>query len=96
VLGRKVGLAIYVALLVGASLTTAAAVVMGALPWPALLPLITARTPIRLVGLYLSHEEPRALDRAVRGSAGLHARFNLLLALGIALGPMVGWVHATL
>jgi 1,4-dihydroxy-2-naphthoate octaprenyltransferase len=95
-LGRSAGLVIYSALLIGAYASVAGAVALGLLPWTALLPLITLRTPIRLVNLYRSVEEPRPLNAGVRGSAGLHARFGLLLALGIALAPLIGWQPSAL
>jgi 1,4-dihydroxy-2-naphthoate octaprenyltransferase len=90
-LGRRMGMAIFGGLLAGAFFIVAGAVATGALPATALLPLITLRTPVRLVRLYHSTEGPRALNAGVRGSAGLHARFGLLLALGISLGPLAGW-----
>jgi hypothetical protein len=55
--------------------------------------MVCAPMPIRLVQLYRSTSEPRPLNAGVRGSAALHARFGLLFALGIALGPLIGW-HA--
>ena len=45
----------------------------------------------RLVQLYRSTSDPRSLNAGVRGSAALHARFGLLFALGIALGPLIHW-----
>jgi len=91
VLGRRVGLVLYAALLAGAYAIPVAAVASGSLPYTALVSLLTAPLPVKLVRLYLSTEEPRPLNAGVRGSAALHARFGLLLAGGIALGPAVGW-----
>jgi 1,4-dihydroxy-2-naphthoate octaprenyltransferase len=91
VLGRRVGLVIYAALLVGAFVFVVVAVALGWLPLTALLPLVVAPMPVKLVRLYLSTSEPRPLNAGVRGSAALHARFGLLFALGIALGPLIGW-----
>src|SRR2546430_12561520 len=45
------------------------------------------RSPLKLVQLYRSFQEPRSLDAGVRGSAKLHGRFGLLLVIGIACGP---------
>lgn len=91
VLGRRIGLGIYTILLGGAFATTMLGAALGWLPVTALVPLVTFRTPLRLVRLYQSTQEPRSLDAGVRGSAGLHARFGLLLALGVALGAVIGW-----
>jgi 1,4-dihydroxy-2-naphthoate polyprenyltransferase len=92
-LGRNAGLMIYIALLVGAFVSVLLAVGLGSLPVTSLIVIITAPVPVRLVQLYRSTEEPRPLNAGVRGSAALHARFGLLLALGIACGPLIGW-HA--
>ncbi|MBM2810886.1 MAG: 1,4-dihydroxy-2-naphthoate octaprenyltransferase [Chloroflexi bacterium] len=89
VLGRPTALGMYILLLAGAFVSTILAVLIGALPVTALLPILTVRTPLRLVRLYRSTLEPRPLNAGVRGSAGLHARYGLLLALGIALGTLI-------
>ena len=91
VLGRRAGLVVYATLLSGAFVTPPLAVVLGFLPITALLPLITIPAPFHLVQLYRSTDAPRSLDAGVRGSAGLHARFGLLLALGVSLGATIGW-----
>ena len=75
----------------GAYLIAAAAVASRTLPITALLPFVTLPMPVRLVRLYTTTEEPSRLNAGVRGSAALHARFGLLFALGIALGPILGW-----
>lgn len=90
-LGRNAGLVIYGALLGGAFIAPILGAGLGFLPVTAVLPLVTLRAPTQLVQLYRSEEAPRSLDAGVRGTAGLHARFGLLLAVGIALGPIVGW-----
>jgi 1,4-dihydroxy-2-naphthoate octaprenyltransferase len=90
VLGRTAGMSIYAALVAGAFILVIAAVALRILPVTALLPLLTIPMPIRLVRLYASTEDPTRLNAGVRGSAALHARFGLLFALGIALGPIVG------
>jgi len=91
VLGRKAGLGVFVALVAGAYVVATAAVALGFLPLSALLPLLTIPMPFRLVRLYAATEEPSRLNAGVRGSAALHARFGLLFASGIALGPLLGW-----
>ena len=91
VLGRRAGLGSLVALLAAAYVITVGAVMLRYLPVTALLPLITLPMPPRIIRLYTSTEEPSQLNAGVRGSAALHARFGLLLALGIALGPLVAW-----
>lgn len=91
VLGRSAGLGIYAALFGGAFGSTIAGIGVGSLPLSALLSLLTAPMPLRLVRLYRSTEDPQRLNAGVRGSAALHARFGLLFAAGIALGPLLGW-----
>jgi 1,4-dihydroxy-2-naphthoate octaprenyltransferase len=91
VLGRGAGLGVFIALVGGAYAITAAAVFLRYLPATALLPLITLLMPIKLVRLYRVTADPDRLNAGVRGSAALHARFGLLFALGIALGPLIGW-----
>jgi 1,4-dihydroxy-2-naphthoate octaprenyltransferase len=93
-LGRRTGLAIYTTLLAGAYVICAAAVAFASLPFTALIVLLTAPLPVKLVRLYASTEDPRTLNAGVRGSAALHARFGLLFAGGIALGPLIGWQAA--
>lgn len=90
VAGRRPAAVVYVVLVVGAFTTTPAAIVVGELPFTAALPLSTVIFVPRLLRLLWQVDGPAALNPAVRGSAGLHARFGLLLALGIALGPLVG------
>jgi 1,4-dihydroxy-2-naphthoate octaprenyltransferase len=89
VFGRSAGIGFFVALLVGAYASVVLAVVLRFLPATALLPMLTLTVPGRLVQLYRSTENPTALNAGVRGTAALHARFNLLLAVGIALGPLL-------
>ena len=91
VFGRGAGLGVFVALVAGAYLIVVVAVVLRDLPFTALFPLVTLSMPLRIVRLYTTTDEPSRLNAGVRGSAALHARFGLLFALGIALGPFVGW-----
>ncbi len=91
VLGRRAGLGVFIALVATAYLVVGAAILLGYLPATSVLPFITLAMPVRLVHLYASTEAPSHLNAGVRGSAALHARFGLLFALGIALGPLVGW-----
>src|SRR6266542_1745636 len=89
VFGRRAGLAIFVALVGGAYVFAAISVLLRLLPATALLPFITLPMPVNILRLYASTEEPARLNAGVRGSAALHARFGLLFALGIALGPLI-------
>ncbi|MPZ14435.1 MAG: 1,4-dihydroxy-2-naphthoate polyprenyltransferase [Chloroflexi bacterium] len=91
VLGRRTGLVVFCLLFGVAYLSVVAAAATGILPQSAIISIATVRTPMRLVRQFLATEEPRQLHACVRGSAGLHARFGLLLATGIALGPVLGW-----
>lgn len=91
VVGKTTALAIYAFLMLGAFLATAAGVALLALPPTALLVLVVAPSVGPLVRLYRATAESAMLDRGVRGSAALHARFGLLLAGGLGLGPLAGW-----
>ena len=96
VFGRRVGLSIFAGLVAGAYVFVAAAVLLRYLPPTALLPFVTLPMPVRIVRLYASTHQPTLLNAGVRGCAALHARFGLLFALGIALGPLTGWQPAAL
>ncbi len=88
-LGRRAGIGIFALLLGGAYVGAIVATLLRVLPPTALLPLVTIPIAPRLVQLFLSTDDPRTLNAAVRGSAALHARFGLLFALGIAVGPFL-------
>ncbi|MBI4212776.1 MAG: 1,4-dihydroxy-2-naphthoate polyprenyltransferase [Chloroflexi bacterium] len=88
--GRKTAALLYAALLTAAFASTVAAVAAAKLPLTALLPLATLGSAARLIRLFHTKEGPETLNPGVRGSAALHARFGLLLALGIGLGPAIG------
>jgi 1,4-dihydroxy-2-naphthoate octaprenyltransferase len=88
-LGRSAGITILAFLLGGAYVGVIAAVALQALPPTALLPLVTLAIPRRLVRLYQTTDDPRALNAGVRGTAALHGRFGLLFAVGIAIWPLV-------
>ena len=72
--------ATYVSLIVG--------VVVQRLPWPSLVALITAPLALSLRRLVHTETRPDALAPGVPRAAGLHLRFGLLLALGIALAAV--------
>lgn len=88
--GKSAAVGVYAALVGGAFVATGAAVALREIPPTALLVFFTTAHPVRLYrGLQAAHGP--ALNPVVRGSAALHARFGLLLALGIAFGPAAGW-----
>ncbi len=89
VIGRTPAVMIYALLVFGAYVSTAVASGIHSLPPTALLVFATAATPLSLVRSLRAGEGPAELNPAVRGSAALHARFGLLLGLGISLAPLV-------
>ncbi len=91
-LGRGAGIGIFALLLGGAYAGVIVAVLLRVLPVTALLPLATIPIPPRLVRLFRGTEDPRTLNAGVRGAAALHGRFGVLLALGIALAPVLARV----
>jgi 1,4-dihydroxy-2-naphthoate octaprenyltransferase len=92
VAGKPTATVLYAVLVLGAYAATAAAIVIGRLPPTAILSFFTAASAVRLIRGLATGDGPAALNPIVRGSAGLHARFGLLHALGIAVAPLTGWL----
>jgi 1,4-dihydroxy-2-naphthoate octaprenyltransferase len=75
----------------GAYALIIAGVVLGALPWLALLTLVTvgrARDELRIV---FNENEPEKLNLAVLRSAQLHLEFGLVLFAAILVAWLFGW-----
>ncbi|HXH23541.1 MAG TPA: 1,4-dihydroxy-2-naphthoate octaprenyltransferase [Dehalococcoidia bacterium] len=84
VLGRPAADYVYVALTASPFGVVPACVVLGQLPPESLLSLLAAPFAV-LAARALREREAAALNALVRGTAGLHMRFGLLLAAGLAL-----------
>lgn len=75
-------------LLAGTYLSLIVGVAIQRLPWPGLLAVVTLPLALRLRALVHSQTRPESLAPGVRQAAGLHLRFGLLLALGIAVAAL--------
>jgi 1,4-dihydroxy-2-naphthoate polyprenyltransferase len=79
------------ALLIGAAYVALLVVVLiGAASWPALLAGVTLPAAIGLVRLAQRTEKPKALNLVLLKTAMLHMRFGFFLAIGLAIGLLVG------
>jgi 1,4-dihydroxy-2-naphthoate polyprenyltransferase len=74
-------------LLAGAYVSLVVAVAVGALPWPALAALVTAPLARPIVTVVRTAVNPRKLNLALIGSAGLHMKFGAVLTAGL----LVNW-----
>ncbi len=72
-------------LLAGAYLMLVLAVALGALPWPALIALITIPAAIPIARICAAGGDPRKLNMALVRSAQLHMRFGLVLSVGLGI-----------
>jgi len=81
--GRRAANRELVLLYAGAYGTIVLAVILGALPWPALATLLTIGQAWSNLRIALSETEPAALDLAVLGSAKLHLEFGILMLAAI-------------
>jgi 1,4-dihydroxy-2-naphthoate octaprenyltransferase len=89
-LGRRLATYEYLALLVATYASLVAAVAASAVPAAALVALVSVIWAVRLGKLALSTPDVRQLGPLVRGTAALHARFGLLVSLGLLLSLWVG------
>ena len=85
-LGRRGGRIEYVALLSAAYVTPVALVLGGHAGIAALLPLATGPLAVREMRRVLTREDGPSLNRALVGTARLHALFGALFAAGVAIG----------
>jgi 1,4-dihydroxy-2-naphthoate octaprenyltransferase len=83
ILGRSLGNLEFGVLLLGSYLALVVAVVTGAAPYPALVPLITLPVAVRLVRAAARLRDPLQLNRVLAGTALLHLQFGALLALSL-------------
>ncbi len=84
ILGRRASRLIYALLVAAAPAAVLIAVLTRGLPPTALVALLAAPFAVPILRLLRATDDPTRLNGAVRGSAALHARFGLLLALGIS------------
>src|SRR5204862_2526623 len=82
VLGKGAAVTVYDILLGVAFGATAIAAALRLLPPTSLIVFMTVALALRMAKLLGQGEGPALLNPAVRGSAMIHARFGLLLALG--------------
>ncbi|MFN8379970.1 MAG: 1,4-dihydroxy-2-naphthoate octaprenyltransferase [Anaerolineae bacterium] len=78
----------YAILVVGAYVLLALLVVLGVVPWPTLLVVVTLPQAWKLVQVVMTSNDTALLHRAQGGTAKLHGRFGLWL--------VVGWLAALL
>ncbi|HVB80290.1 MAG TPA: 1,4-dihydroxy-2-naphthoate octaprenyltransferase [Candidatus Binataceae bacterium] len=86
---RRAANAEMVALVGGAYVVTVGAAVVGVLPWPVLVTLLTAgraRSELKAI----EQIEPAKLHAAVLGAARLHLEFGMLLLVGILSASLLG------
>ncbi len=85
---RKANWEMY-ALLAGAYVTLVLGVAVGALPWPALIALVTAPAAAPIVRICAEGGNPKRLNLALMRSAQLHMRFGAVLALGLGVAVVL-------
>jgi 1,4-dihydroxy-2-naphthoate octaprenyltransferase len=88
-IGRRWANVEYYVLIGAAYLALVVAVAAGVAPWPALVALATVPMAWKAVRLAARTTNPRRLNFLLAGTALLHMRFGLLLALGLAVGLAV-------
>jgi len=88
-IGRRWANYEYYALIGAAYLALIAAVAARVAPPTALIALLTAPMAVKAVRLAARTTNPRRLNYLLAGTAMLHMRFGLLLALGLAAGLVV-------
>ena len=84
-LGRRGGISVYRALLLGAYLLAGALALFGFVPFGALIALLSIPLAVPLWRRISATTVPERLDPVVKGTAGLHAVFGLLYAIGVLL-----------
>ncbi len=82
--GREAGAWEMYFLLAAAYISLVLGVAFGAIPWPALIALVTAPMAWPIVKIVRTGGNPRKLNYALFGTAQLHMRFGAVLALGLA------------
>jgi 1,4-dihydroxy-2-naphthoate octaprenyltransferase len=89
VIGRRWANYEYYALIGAAYVVLVALVATRELPWEALAALASLPMAVQVVRLAARTTNPRALNRVLAGTAILHMRFGLLLALGLGAALIV-------
>lgn len=85
ILGRRGANVEYLGLVAGAFVATAVLIAARPHLWPVALVLVCAPTALALIRLVFSAAEGRALNVALRRTAGLHLRFGLLMTAGLLI-----------
>ena len=84
-LGRRGANIEYLGLVAGAYVATAVLIAARPQFWPVALVVLSAPAAFGLVRLVFSAAEGRALNVALRKTAGLHLRFGLLMTAGLLI-----------
>jgi len=88
-LGRRAATVEYLLLTLGSYVVLFGSVVLGQVPWPALLALATLPAALRLSRLVRAGSGVGALDRLMVSTAKLHLRFSLFLVAGLLANVVV-------
>jgi 1,4-dihydroxy-2-naphthoate octaprenyltransferase len=87
-IGRPAADAVYLAITYGSFVVVVACVATGALPWETLACLLALPWAVS-ASRALAERDAVALNKLVRGTAGLHMRFGLLLAAGFVVRALL-------
>jgi 1,4-dihydroxy-2-naphthoate octaprenyltransferase len=85
IIGRRAANVEMYILLAGTYVSLAVAVAVGALPWPALVALVTLPFVRPIVNTVRRYRDPRRLNIALFHTAQLHMRFGAVLAAGVGV-----------
>jgi 1,4-dihydroxy-2-naphthoate octaprenyltransferase len=89
ILGRSAANIEYALLVAASYVSIVALVVFNPSLWPASLVLLTLPLAMRLTQVVFVATDPSALNSLLRRTAGLHLRFGLLLAIGLACSAVL-------
>ena len=89
-LGRRAANAEYALLVASAYAATLLLVAADRRLWPGLIALVTLPTAAAFTRALSTATDSRVLNAILRGTAGLHLRFGLLLTLGLLLAAFLG------
>src|SRR5699024_2408375 len=87
--GLRCARALYTFLVAGAYVALVALVLLGVIPWPALLALLTIPEAARLIDIITTSGDSLLLHQAQGRTARLHGRFGFLIVAGWALWLVV-------
>jgi len=88
-IGRRAATVEFAVLIAGCYVALLAIVLIGVLPWPALVAAATVPAAVTLVQTAARTTKPKALNLVLFRTAQLHMRFGLLLAVGLIAGLLV-------